>query len=338
MATALPPSIEIFRPGRHMDDQGVVREFSAADLAAIADGYNRTLREAPLTIGHPEHDRPAYGWVDRVQVNAEGRLEIVPRDAEPAFAEMVAARRFPKRSAAFYPPSHPSNPTPGAWYLRHVAFLGAQPPAIAGLKEIQFADQVDGLVCFSEAGDDADAPGNHPPTQEPLPMTEQEKAALARAERAEAEARAATDARVAAEAAAAAANAQLAQFAEQQRQARHAGAVAFAEAEVKAGRLLPKDRETVVAVLEVLAEAQPVEFAEGGSVKKLAPADWLKTFISSAQPVVQFGEFSPGAAPDALMATPGMSDTDIDKRAKSYAAQHNVSYAEALGHVAAFSV
>src|SRR5690606_2877795 len=100
------------------------------DLEAIAAGYDPALHEAPLTVGHPAHDRPAYGWVGAVQVMPDGRLAITPRDVEPQFAEMVAARRFPKRSAAFYPPTHPKNPTPGRWYLRHVGFLGAQPPAI----------------------------------------------------------------------------------------------------------------------------------------------------------------------------------------------------------------
>lgn len=336
MATAqLPASIEIFRPGRHTDDQGVVREFTPADLAAIAAGYDRTLREAPLTIGHPAHDRPAYGWVDGVHVTPEGRLAISPRDAEPQFAEMVAARRFPKRSAAFYPPGHPGNPTPGRWYLRHVAFLGAQPPAIAGLKDIQFADDAAGLVCFSEAGTVDSDPG--PSTQEPPAMTDQEKAALARAEKAEAEAKAAAEARATAEAAAQAATAQLAQFAEQQRAATHASHVAFAEAELKAGRLLPQHKEPAIAVLDLLADAQPVEFAEAGATKKIAPVEWLKGLIGSAQPAVQFGEFA-GAAPDVFLSASGMSDADIDKRARAYAAKHNVSYAEALGNVATFTV
>ena len=56
------------------------------------------------------------------------------KDVEPQFAEMVNTRRFPKRSTAFYTPDHPQNPKPGVWYLRHVAFLGAQPPAVKGLR------------------------------------------------------------------------------------------------------------------------------------------------------------------------------------------------------------
>lgn len=335
MATAtLPSDIEIFRAGRHIDDQGVAREFTQADLDAIAAGYDPTLREAPLTIGHPEHDHPAYGWVARVEATPEGRLQITPRDAEPRFAEMVTARRFPKRSAAFYPPTHPNNPTPGRWYLRHVAFLGAQPPAIAGLREIggtQFADDAAGLVSFSEA----DIGQIRTTTQEQRTMTEEEKAAIARAEKAEAEA-------AAANAAVRAANEQLAQFAERQRQERHAAHVAFceglaADSGPTAGRLLPKDVAIAAAALDALADAQPVEFAEGDATRKVSPVEWLRQHLASRGPVVQFGEFAPGNAGATRATGAPKDDAELDARARAYARDHKVSYAEALSAVASFT-
>lgn len=131
-------TIEIFRAGNHLDDQGVAHHFSEADLNGMASSYNPALREAPLTVGHPKDNLPAYGWVKSVARSASGALAITPHQLEPQFAEMVQAGRFKKRSASFYPPQAPNNPTPGKWYLRHVAFLGAQPPAVAGLKDIQF--------------------------------------------------------------------------------------------------------------------------------------------------------------------------------------------------------
>ncbi|NMG48957.1 hypothetical protein GO613_12685 [Azoarcus communis] len=315
--STLPDEIEIFRPGRHIDDQGGVHEFSDADVDAMVAAYDPALREAPLTVGHPADNLPAYGWVSGLARNAAGRLVMNTHQVLPQFAEWVGKRMYKKRSASFYPPNAPNNPKPGSWYLRHVAFLGAQPPAIAGLAD--FADSAAGAVSFSE-GDPA------PSTQEHRTMTEEEKAAIARAEQAERDA-------AAARAETEQARAQLAQFAEQQRQARHAGHVSFAEAEVKAGRLLPKDQAAAVAVLDMLADTQPVEFAEAGATKKLAAVDWLKNLISGGKPVVQFGEFGGQPAP----VTEGMTDADIDKRAKAYAAQHNVSYAEALGKVTTFT-
>lgn len=327
-AKTLPDQIEIFRAGRQVDDAGNAHDFSEADVAAIAAAYNPALREAPLTVGHPASNLPAYGWVKGLGVVTGGVLTMNPHQVEPQFAEMVQAGRFKKRSASFYPPVSPNNPTPGRWYLRHVAFLGAQPPAVAGLKDIQFAegDAETGAVCFSEA---VFNPSTH---QEKATMDEETKARLAQAE---AETKAAKEAQANAEAATKAAQEQLAQFAEQQRQGRHAAHVSFCEAQVKAGKLLPKDKGTAVAVLDQLAEAQPVEFAEAGVSKKVAPADWFKGLIEGAKPLVEFGEFAGGDAGGA--STKGLSDAELDQRAKAYAHQHNVSYSEALGRVVGFT-
>ncbi|MFV2030789.1 2-oxoacid:acceptor oxidoreductase, partial [Neisseria sp. S1] len=65
-------------------------------------------------------------------------------------AGLVKAGRYKKVSASFYPPGSPSNPVPGKWYVRHVGFLGAHPPAVKGLAPINFADG-EQFVEFSEA-------------------------------------------------------------------------------------------------------------------------------------------------------------------------------------------
>lgn len=322
--TVLPAQIEIFRAGRHTDDSGAVHSFSQADVAGMASAYDRTLREAPLCVGHPAHNLPAYGFVKSLALNDAGRLVMDTRAVEPQFAEMVQAERFPKRSASFYPPSHPNNPKPGNWYLRHVAFLGAQPPAIAGLKDIAFAEaDAAGVVNFSEAPIQ--------PVHQEHPMDKELQAQLDAANKATAEA---TAAREKAEKEANDAKAQLAQFAEAATQQRHTGHVSFAEGEVKAGRLLPKDKGAAVAVLDLLANAQPVEFAEGDATKKVTPVEWLKGLIAAARPVVSFGEHAAGPGNDGLAAK-DMSDAEVDKLAKAYAAQHKVNYAEAVSAVTA---
>lgn len=321
-AHTLPPKIEIFRAGTHVDDAGNAHTFTPADIAEIAQAYDPAVREAPLTVGHPANNLPAYGWVKGLSANVN-LLLMDPHQVEPQFAEMVQSGRFKKRSSSFYSPNSPSNPTPGKWYLRHVAFLGAQPPAVAGLKDIQFAAGDCNAVNFSEAVTQ--------PTQETR-MTEEEKAALAKAQ---ADAKAAQEALAAAEASTKAAQAQLAQFAEQQRADRHAGHVSFAEAQVKAGKLLPKDQATAVAVLDQLAAAQPVEFSEAGTTKKVSPADFIKGLIEGAKPVVDFGEFAGGN--QGGESVKGLSDAEIDQRAKAYASKHNVSYSQALTSVVSFT-
>ena len=66
LPSTLPDGIEIFRAGRHLDDAGVAHHFSEADLDGMAASYSPALREAPLTVGHPKDNLPAYGWVKAV--------------------------------------------------------------------------------------------------------------------------------------------------------------------------------------------------------------------------------------------------------------------------------
>lgn len=75
---------------------------------------------------------------------------------DPAFAELVKAGRYRKVSASFYPPAAKANPRPGSYYLKHVGFLGAQPPAVKGLKAIAFSEEADAEtveveIAFGEA-------------------------------------------------------------------------------------------------------------------------------------------------------------------------------------------
>lgn len=140
--------LQIFKPGRHTAMSGAVLEFSDAELSASAQGYDPTLREAPLVVGHPTIDAPAYGWVKSLEY-VDGRLYAIPDQVDAAFAELVNAGRYKKISASFYTPQAANNPKPGTYYLRHVGFLGAQAPAVAGLKSASFAGGNDGVIEFA---------------------------------------------------------------------------------------------------------------------------------------------------------------------------------------------
>ena len=139
MAKNTSSLLQIFRAGRHTAMSGAVLDFSDADLAATAAAYDPARSEAPIVVGHPKTDGPAYGWVRSLSF-AEGGLEAEPHQVDPAFAELVDAGRFKKISASFFTPDAPNNPVPGVYYLRHVGFLGAQPPAVKGLRSPEFAD------------------------------------------------------------------------------------------------------------------------------------------------------------------------------------------------------
>lgn len=152
MVQKTSPALQIFRAGRHVAMSGQTIEFSAADLAATCKAYDPAKHEAPLVVGHPSHDLPAYGWVQSIKVSSGG-MDASPTQVNPAFAEMVAAGSFKKISASFYSPDAPNNPVPGVYYLRHVGFLGAQAPAVKGLRQPSFADAEEGVLTFGEFGE-----------------------------------------------------------------------------------------------------------------------------------------------------------------------------------------
>ncbi len=141
---------QIFKPGRHTASSGTTLDFGEDQLRAAVEAYDPALHEAPIVVGHPRDNGPAYGWIKALSF-ADGAIEAEPQQIDPEFAEMVSAGRFKKRSASWYLPDSPNNPKPGTLYLRHVGFLGAQPPAVKGLKEVQFSEE-DGVIEFSENG------------------------------------------------------------------------------------------------------------------------------------------------------------------------------------------
>jgi len=148
--------IPFFRAGTHTTTSGRDLTFSEAEVAQVAEVYDPDVHEAPIVVGHPSDDDPAYGWAEDVEVQ-DGLLAATPRKVEPQFEEMVKSGRFEKVSAKFYPPGHDYHPLgdeSGAYYLRHIGFLGAQPPAIKGLPSLEFEELGDDLVAveasFSE--------------------------------------------------------------------------------------------------------------------------------------------------------------------------------------------
>ena len=141
---------EIFKAGTRTSADGTVWHISAADVARAAAVYDPAKHEAPIVIGHPKMDAPAYGWVLALSA-ASGSLSAEFAQMDADFAEAVAAGRYKKVSASFWPPGHPNNPVPDSYYLRHVGFLGAHAPAVKGLRPIEFAANEAGIVEFSEA-------------------------------------------------------------------------------------------------------------------------------------------------------------------------------------------
>lgn len=139
-------TIPIFKPGTHLASDGQRITFSKSDVQGMVAAYNTKLHEAPIVVGHPKDNAPAYGWVESLAYSEElGQVVATPRQVMQEFDEMVQAGRFKKRSASLYPPDSPNNPVPGQYYLQHVGFLGAQAPAIKGLEGVQYKEDMTAL-------------------------------------------------------------------------------------------------------------------------------------------------------------------------------------------------
>ncbi|MCP1289773.1 phage protease [Chromobacterium sp. S0633] len=315
--------LHIFKPGRQTALSGAVLDFSESDLAASARAYDPALHEAPIVVGHPKLDAPAYGWVKSLAAGGDG-LNAEPHQVDAAFAELVATGRFKKISASFYLPDASNNPVPGVYYLRHVGFLGAMPPAVKGLKQAEFADAEDGVVEFAEAlSMDTNASLWRRVHDWLLTQFGQEVAdqvvpdrqveAIREAARDDDDARAAfADPSVSQatatnpkenhavtpeqKAALEAENAQLKQQlaaaeAEKKKTAaakRHGEHLTYAEELISGGTLAPKHKGAVVAFLDFADGESSVEFGEGDDKQPLATA--FKAFLGDMPKVVEFGE------------------------------------------------
>lgn len=146
-------TIEVFKPGRHVATNGQVYEFSAEDCAALAAAYDPLTFSAPAVVGHPRADSPAYGWATAMRQREDG---IVVADLEkvcPQFAEAVEAGHYAKVSLALYGPEDKGNPSPGAYYPRHIGFLGGAAPGVKGLAPVAFAEGDDEYIEFASNED-----------------------------------------------------------------------------------------------------------------------------------------------------------------------------------------
>jgi hypothetical protein len=139
-----PKWIPIFKTGQHTDSKGKVANFDAAYLDRIIATYNPSVHEAPVVVGHPETNAPAFAWVEQLKRDGEV-LFYTEKDPYPDFVEMRKKGLFKKRSISLYADGT----------LRHVGWLGAMPPAVKGLADVQFAADDGKLMTFEFCDEDS---------------------------------------------------------------------------------------------------------------------------------------------------------------------------------------
>lgn len=322
--------IEIFKAGKRLDAHGNEFDITVDNLQQVVDSYNPAYHEAPIVIGHPKMNTPAYAWVESVSLDGDV-LKANLKQIDPEFNELVKSGKYKKVSASFYTPDSPSNPVKGAWSLRHVGFLGAMPPAVKGLKEPIFADDETGVIDFTEdaqadeqSAQNAESDPKNPSNDEPKPNPEGEDV-MTDDDKKELEALRAENARLKAEKHTA------------MLKAKQADNANFAEKLITDGKLAPVVKEKALDLLnsalnEDMAKQDSPEFNENdGMVAK------VKDFLASCPQVVEMGEQATadkaGEAEGDFVEYAENADpnrVELDKKARAYMKKHNVDYQTAI--------
>lgn len=157
--------IEIARTGTFTDSAGRRQTFTSADLDAIASAYNPARRDCPLVLGHPKTDAaPAFGWLRKIRSEG-GKLLASFGDVPEAARKLVADGLYRHVSMSLMP---------DRVTLRHVALLGAAQPAIDGLKAVEFGDS-DNCITVEFAARDGGSLARHEKKEGAMPDELQRK-------------------------------------------------------------------------------------------------------------------------------------------------------------------
>jgi len=130
--------VEVFQSGKQTDSTGNSRNWVASDLEKIVKNYNTKKYEAPLVVGHPKDNAPAFGWVEELKTDGK-TLFAKFKQLVPEFIEAVKQGLYKKRSISLYPDLT----------LRHIGFLGAVAPAVKGLSDIKFSENDSIIIEFN---------------------------------------------------------------------------------------------------------------------------------------------------------------------------------------------
>ena len=137
-----PEWIEVFSTGEWTDSLGNTKDWTLDDLKEIVSIYDPKTQPAPIVIGHPETDSPAYGWIESLKIEGE-KLLAKPGQLADEFVDWVKRGLYKKISVAIYPDLT----------LKHVGFLGGAAPAVKGLKPVAFGDKKAGWTFEMDIGE-----------------------------------------------------------------------------------------------------------------------------------------------------------------------------------------
>jgi hypothetical protein len=143
--------VAIFKAGKHISASGQTLDATPEFCEELVKSYNKSIHHAPFCYGHPKDNDPAGAWAESLVFKREtgtvyAETEVVDGD----LVQNLESGKFRYPSASLYMPNSPTNPTPGKPYLRHVAVLGAQVPAVKGVGVVSLNESDEGVFTFAE--------------------------------------------------------------------------------------------------------------------------------------------------------------------------------------------
>jgi hypothetical protein len=305
--------IEVFRVGKHTDSGGNSREWTEQDLETIVSKYDPAHHEAPAVIGHPKDNAPAYAWVEGLKSEA-GSLWAKFKQVVPEFAEGVQSGLWKKRSIALYPDMS----------LRHVGFLGAQPPAIKGLKDIEFAsgDDLMTIEFFEAEPKENDAEAKIKDLEAQLAASKQNEAEL------ETKFAEASGAAISAEEARKRLEAELTAI---RHETRAKEREVFIDIIIAQGKLTPSLRQMAIDMVSIADAVGMYTFSEG----EMSATQRVESFLSSLPKVIEFGESAHGGADNQVDSEDpkALADAALEYQESEKKAGRIISIAQAVNHV-----
>ena len=237
---------QIFSAGKHTDSKGNTKEWTTEDLDKIVYQFENVHKNAPVCVGHPQTNSPAYGWLDNVKRIGNG-LYCTFKDVQDEFKTAVNKGLFKNRSISLDKDLN----------IRHLAFLGGQAPAVKGLEQFCFESQEnDTVVEFSDYEDISIEDDIQKKERNEKLETEELKEQLK-----------AKDEEIA----------KLKKEADEQKQAQKIKEFEdFADNAIANGNILPKHKESIVNILNACDTAGTFNFAD----EEKSGVEVVKDFIS----------------------------------------------------------
>lgn len=123
----------VFAVGTWTDGNGRTKAWTRADLANIVRMYDQRQSDAPICLGHPVTNSPAYGWVRKLYMIGDILWASIESNADNKIVGWIQKGYYRDVSISVWDDGT----------LEHIGFLGGARPAVDGLPDAVLPEDID---------------------------------------------------------------------------------------------------------------------------------------------------------------------------------------------------